>query len=134
MMPKSFLGKGWKFPVQVDPKTGRIKMSEYEEDISEAIRIILATSRGERLMRPNFGCGAQSFVFGLADTTTLKLFETEVSQAITAWEPRVSEIEVKIDFDPDNPGKLLINIQYVVRLTNNLFNLVFPFYLSEGIS
>lgn len=133
-MPKSFLGRGWKFPVQVDPKTGRIKMSEYEEDISEAIRIILSTSRGERLMRPNFGCGAQSFVFGLTDTTTLKLFETEVAQAITAWEPRVSEIEVKIDFDQDTPGRLLINIKYVVRLTNNLFNLVFPFYLSEGIS
>lgn len=133
-MPKSFLGRGWKFPVQVDTKTGRIKMSEYEEDISEAIRIILSTSRGERLMRPNFGCGAQSFAFGLTDTTTLKLFETEVTQAITAWEPRVSEIEVNIHFDPDTTGKLLINIKYVVRQTNNLFNLVFPFYLSEGIS
>lgn len=133
-MPKSFLGRGWKFPVEVDHKTGKIKMSEYEEDISEAIRIILSTSKGERLMRPDFGCGAQSFVFGLTDITTLKLFETEVAQAITAWEPRVRDIQVKIDFDPDTPGKLLINIQYIVRLTNNLFNLVFPFYLSEGVS
>ncbi|GBF34820.1 hypothetical protein DCCM_3940 [Desulfocucumis palustris] len=133
-MPKSFLGRGWKFPVEVDPKTGRIKLSEYEEDISEAIRIILATSKGERVMRPDFGCGVQSFVFGLTDTTTLKLFETEVKQAIMAWEPRVQEVEVKIVFDRDTPGKLLINIQYIVRLTNNLFNLVYPFYLSEGVS
>lgn len=133
-MPKSFLGRGWKFPVEVDPKTGRIMMSEYEDDIAEAIRIILSTSKGERLMRPNFGCGVQSFVFGLTDTTTLKLFETEIRQAIMSWEPRVHEVGINTFFDQENPGKLIINIRYVVRLTNNLFNLVFPFYLSEGMS
>lgn len=120
--------------MQVDSKTGRIMMSEYEEDIAEAIRIILSTSKGERLMRPDFGCGVQSFVFGLTDTTTLKLFETEVLEAIVAWEPRVHNVEVKISFDPDNAAKLLVNIQYVVRATNNLFNQVFPFYLNEGVS
>jgi phage baseplate assembly protein W len=133
-MPKSFLGRGWKFPVEVDPKTGRIMMSEYEDDIAEAIRIILSTSKGERLMRPNFGCGVQSFVFGLTDTTTLKLFETEIRQAIMSWEPRVYEVVINTFFDQDDPGKLIINVRYVVRSTNNLFNLVFPFYLSEGMS
>ena len=56
-MPKSFLGRGWKFPVQIDPATGRVGMSELEQDIKESIYILLATAPGERVMRPDFGCG-----------------------------------------------------------------------------
>lgn len=131
-MAKAFLGRGWKFPVQVDPVTGRIMLSEYEEDISEAIRIILSTSKGERVMRSKFGCGIHGFIFGLTDVTTLRLLESDIKNAIMVWEPRVKEVEVKALFDKENAGKLLINIQYVVRTTNNLFNLVYPFYISEG--
>lgn len=131
-MPGGFLGRGWKFPVRVDTSTGRIMMSEYEEDIAEAIRIILSTSRGERVMRPSFGCGMRDFAFGLTDETTLKLLESSVTEAITAWEPRVGGVDVRIRRDSDNPGKLLIDIHYTVRATNNLYNLVYPFYISEG--
>lgn len=132
VMSKGFLGKGWKFPVQVDPVTGRIMMSEYEEDISEAIRIILSTAKGERVMRPGFGCGIHKYVFGLTDVTSLRLLESDVKDAIILWEPRVDDVEVSVDFDQEKSGKLLINIQYVVRTTNNLFNLVYPFYIYEG--
>ncbi|WP_286725392.1 GPW/gp25 family protein [Pelotomaculum sp. PtaB.Bin117] len=118
--------------MQVDPVTGRIMMSEYEEDISEAIRIILSTAKGERVMRPGFGCDIHKYIFGLTDVTSLRLLESDVKDAIMLWEPRVDDVEVNADFDRENPGKLLINIQYVVRTTNNLFNLVYPFYIYEG--
>lgn len=131
-MAKSFLGRGWKFPIEVDTVTNRIIMSEYEDDIKEAIRIILSTSKGERVMRSNFGCSIHSFIFGLTDVTTLKLIESSVTEAIMIWEPRVDQIETQAIFDQGNPGRLLINISYVVRSTNNLFNLVYPFYISEG--
>lgn len=131
-MAKSFLGRGWKFPIKVDPISGRIMMSEYEEDIAEAIRIILSTLKGERVMRPTFGCGIHSYAFGLTNSTTLKLMESSVKEAIQSWEPRVYQVEVEANPDPADPGKVLIRIAYAIRSTNNLFNIVYPFYISEG--
>ncbi|MFD2124133.1 GPW/gp25 family protein [Paenibacillus xanthanilyticus] len=128
----SFMGRGWKFPIEVDATTGRIKTSGQEEDIAEAIRIILWTSKGERVMRPDFGCGLREFVFETTDETTLRLLESDIQEAIRVWEPRVHEVEVQALRDAEEPGKLLLNISYVVRTTNNLFNQVFPFYLEEG--
>ena len=131
-MSKEFLGKGWKFPVEVDPATGRIKQSYYEEDIAEAIRIIIWTAKGERLMRPDFGCGIERYLFEGNDDTTLRLIEAEIDDAIRKWEPRVHEVQVRAERDRNNPEKLLIHVQYEVRNTNNLFNQVYPFYLYEG--
>ncbi|MFB9275287.1 GPW/gp25 family protein [Cohnella cellulosilytica] len=131
-MSASFLGRGWKFPIAVDATTGRFLLSEGEDDIAEAIRIILMTSRGERVMRPDFGCGLRDFAFGTTDETTLRLLETDITQAITVWEPRVTDVEVTAGLDPSHSGKLSIGISYVVRSTNNLFNQVYPFYLEEG--
>ncbi|MDD4802457.1 MAG: GPW/gp25 family protein [Syntrophomonas sp.] len=130
----SFLGRGWKFPVQVDSVTGRIMMSDGEEDIAEAIRIILMTFKGERVMRPDFGSRLNDFVFGLTDPTTLGVLESDLRNAIMAWEPRVSKVEVQIQSDKSNSEQLWINIDYTVRSTNNLFNLVYPFYINEGTS
>jgi uncharacterized protein len=131
-MSKSFLGRGWKFPVEVDEMTGRVKMVEHEDDIAEAIRIIVWTGKGERMMRPSFGCGLERFLFGSTDDTTLKLMESTVEEAIRAWEPRVYEVKVRAERDGSEPGKILLNVAYAVRSTNNLFNQVYPFYLNEG--
>lgn len=132
-MSKSFLGKGWKFPIEVDEATGRIKMSEYEEDIAEAIRIIIWTAKGERVMRPDFGSGIERYLFEGTDDMTLRLIESEVEEAVRIWEPRVTDIEVKAERDPVDPEKLLLHVKYEVRTTNNLFNQVYPFYLHEGV-
>ena len=131
-MSKEFLGKGWKFPIEVDPATGRIRQSEYEEDIAEAIRIIIWTSKGERIMRPDFGSGIEKYLFESNDDTTLRLIEAEISDAIRLWEPRVHQVEVKVTRDERVSEKLLIHVKYEVRTTNNLFNQVYPYYLYEG--
>ncbi len=131
-MGKEFLGRGWKFPVAVEAATGKISMSEYEEDIKEAIWIILSTSKGERVMRPDFGCGIHDFVFASMNTTTLGLVESSVREALTLWEPRIEVTEVAASPDQNDPGRLVISIKYTVRNTNNQFNLVYPFYLGEG--
>lgn len=129
---KSFLGTGFKFPVQVDPLTGRVKTSSDEEDIEESIRIILGTQPGERPMSPHFGCSINSFVFGTTDYTALTMMQREVVNSLTMWEPRIRDIKVNVISDPNENGVLLIEIGYVVRSTNNPFNLVYPFYISEG--
>lgn len=131
-MSKEFLGRGWKFPIEVDETTGRIKQSEHEDNIAEAIRTIIWTSKGERLMRPDFGCGIDRYLFEINDDTTLRLVEAEVEEAIRMWEPRVHEIEVLAERDANDESKLLLHVKYEVRTTNNLFNQVYPFYLYEG--
>ncbi|HET9530901.1 MAG TPA: GPW/gp25 family protein [Blastocatellia bacterium] len=131
-MANSFLGRGWKFPVGVNPATGRIAMSDAEQDIREAIRIILETAPGERLMRPDFGCGIHDLVFSTISRATLGLFESRLREAIIKWEPRVEIVRVDISTREASNGKLEIELTCRVRETNNEFNLVFPFYLTEG--
>jgi phage baseplate assembly protein W len=130
-MSKEFLGRGWKFPVETD-FNGKIMMSEYEKDIKEAIWIILATSKGERVMRPNFGCGIHDYVFEHLNITTIKMMEDSVREALTLWEPRIELINIQASTEKVNEGKIIISIDYLVRSTNNQFNLVYPFYLREG--
>lgn len=131
-MAREFLGRGWKFPVNVDAATGRISMSEYEQDIKEAMWVILSTAKGERIMRPDFGCGIHDFVFASINTATLALIENSVREALIMSEPRIELTAVTISSDEINNGKLIINIDYRVRTTNNRFNLVYPFYVKEG--
>lgn len=133
-MVKEFLGIGWKFPVKVNNHYGKILMSEYEEDIRESIWIILATSKGERVMRPEFGCGIHDFVFATLSMATVGLVESSVREALIRWEPRIDLDEVKVipAQRTSGEGKLEININYRVRTTNNEFNLVYPFYLQGG--
>jgi len=131
-MAKDFLGVGWKYPVNTDA-TGKIAMSKHEEDIRESILIILGTSRGERMMRPDFGCGIHDLVFAPINTATIGLVESSVRDALTKYEPRIDLINVEVLDDETDVGKLKVNIDYRVRATNNEFNLVYPFYLEGGI-
>jgi phage baseplate assembly protein W len=129
-MEKNFLGAGWKFPVRADHNR-EIAMSRYEEDIREAIWIILGTAKGERVMRPDFGCGIHDLVFAPINTTTISSVENNVREGLLRWEPRIEVIKVEARDDKASEGKLLISIDYRVRITNNRFNLVYPFYLKE---
>ena len=129
---RSFLGTGFSFPVRVDPGTGRVETSSNEDDIREAIRIILGTQPGERPMNPSFGCAIHNFVFGTSDYTSIMLMKNEVENSLIMWEPRIKNIKVDITQSPDSDGVLLIDISCVVRSTNNPFNLVYPFYINEG--
>ena len=128
---KAFLGVGWAFP-PCAAKDGSTEMSLYEQDVHEAIWIILSTDWGERMMRPDFGAGLRSFVFGPLSQTTLQQVQTRVQEALVKWEPRISVEQVKVTIDPGNQGVLLIAITYMVRVTNTLQNLVYPFFLEEG--
>lgn len=130
-MAKDFLGIGWKFPVKVD-ENKQIALSRYEEDIKEAIRIILGTAKGERVMRPDFGCGIHELVFAPINTSTMSLVENTVREALITWEPRIELIKVEVSPEASKEGKLLVSIDYSVRATNVRFNLVYPFYLREG--
>lgn len=133
MNEKSFLGVGWKFPIQIDEVTGRIKTSSYEEDIAEAIKIIIGTSKGERIMDKNFGCNIKDLIFENFNYNTALKIERCVLDALQEWEPRIINVKVKVSQDTVENSKININISYVVRSTNNPYNLVYPYYINEGI-
>jgi phage baseplate assembly protein W len=128
-MHADFLGKGWSFPVAASG--GSIAMAESEESISQAIWIILATAQGERMMRPEFGCGIHNLVFAPNDITTRTRVTNEVREALILWEPRIDVLDVTVE-TKGRGELLLINVHYRVRTTNNLFNMVFPFYLEHS--
>lgn len=130
VLSKDFLGRGWKFPIQVDAQ-GRIALSEYEDNIREAIRIILLTSPGERVMRPEFGAALHDYVFDSMSSTTMGLVQAAIQNALIKWEPRIQVLAVDVEPDPGEIGRLLVNLDYRVRATNTRFNLVFPFYLER---
>jgi phage baseplate assembly protein W len=123
-----FLGNGWAFPFRVNP-SGGIELSRQVRDIEEAIRIILGTAKGERHMRPHFGCGIHDLVFATNNATTAGLVASYVQDALGWWEPRIDVQRVDVETDDDDRNMLMINIQYRIRATNDERNLVYPFYL-----
>lgn len=131
MNEHSFLGNGWSFEVMPDPVTGRIRMCGGEDDIAQAVRLILNTRRGERAMRPDFGCRLCDFAFESFSQSVRSEIIEEIKTALTLHEPRITDIEVMID-DIAPEGRVILDISYVVRATNNPYNLVFPFYIEEG--
>ena len=129
---KRFMGRGFSFPFRVDPATNRIAMISAEQDVEEAIRIILRTNLGERVMLPEFGTSAGDFLFSDDRAERVAALEESVREALEQWEPRITDIEVTADRDGSSKGVLAINIQYTLRVTNNQFNMVYPFYMMEG--
>jgi phage baseplate assembly protein W len=130
-MSTDFLGTGWAFPVRVDD--GTVKTSSYENNIKESIRIILGTAKGERQMRPDFGCGIHELVFARNNRATAGMAAYHVEQALIRWEPRIELIKVGASPDPNTGDRLVVSIEYRVIATNSIFNLVYPFYLTEGV-
>jgi phage baseplate assembly protein W len=127
---KAFLGVGWSFPVK--PVGGRLQYAAYENDVEQAIQIILLTERSERPMLPEFGGGLRSFVFEPNAPLTCRAIERVVQAALTDWEPRIDVARVEVTPDEVQPNLLLINVDYVVRATNSFYNRVYPFYLLEA--
>ncbi len=127
---RAFLGVGWAFPVARDK--GDAAMAQGEEDIAQAIRVILGTNPGERVMRPDFGAGLKQFVFEPASTGTLELIRQRVEESLIDFEPRIEVLSVKVTTRDSGGQQVLIDVSYRVRATNTKHNLVYPFYLDEG--
>ena len=129
-MPGDFLGVGWAFPVRFE--VHRLKRVEYEESIRQSIRLILETARGERVMRPDFGCGLHERVFAVNDSATRGVVADDVREALLQWEPRVEVLDVSATAAGAEDEVLRISIDYRVRSTDNRFNMVYPFYLNRS--
>jgi phage baseplate assembly protein W len=121
------IGIGFAFPMGVDGRGG-LRMTSGPIGIEEDIRIILGTGRGERRMRPEFGCAIHEYVFDPMDATTTGLIRYHVTEALKRWEPRIDLQTVYVRPDAAQDGCLLIEVAYTVRSTGDKRNLVYPFY------
>ena len=126
-----FLGTGWAFPPRVDAR-GRIMLASQERDVEEAIRMILLTPKGQRVMRPDFGCRIHDLAFAPNNATLLGLASYYVEEALNMWEPRIRVEDVSARVDPDAPERILIDVYYRIKATHDRRSLVFPFYRIPG--
>lgn len=127
-MRKSFLGKGLSFPMGVDGQ-GKLRLSEMDANIEQSLMLILGTAPGERVMRPDFGCEIHDYVFHPNNATTASLVSYYTREALVKWEPRVEEVRVRAYSDSLEENLMRVDITYRVIRTNDLKNMVYPFYL-----
>ncbi|MBL7803257.1 MAG: GPW/gp25 family protein [Saprospiraceae bacterium] len=135
MGDQSFLGRGWSFPPEFDPETAEARMVENVEDIRQSLDILLATSLGERVMQPLYGCNMADFQFEPVSNSLLGLLRSQIENAILYHEPRI--IPERIAITPADSfdlieGRLTIEIDYMVARTNSRFNYVYDYYLREA--
>lgn len=128
-MDIDIIGKGFAYPLQINPRGG-IKTSQHAEKIRQSILIILGTQHGERLMRPNFGSNLKRLLFAPNNSATANLTRFYVEESLETWEPRIQLEDIIVTNDNKN-ARLLIDIRYRIKSTNEPGNLVYPFYLQQ---
>jgi phage baseplate assembly protein W len=146
MTNQDFIGSGWRFPIKVNAQ-GRLEWSDGPRRIEDAIWIIIKTALGERLMRPTFGAGVDDFVFQANSEINRVQLAAVIKNALLRWEPRIDLEDVRVvsgwqgnDSSIETldstalDSQVMVTIEYRLRTTNEIFNVVFPFYLEEGVS
>lgn len=128
--PRPFLGQGFRFPLAV--VNGRLALSRGERKIEESIRFILSTARGERLMRPELGCGLHDLVFSPGGPASEIRVADAVREALVLHEPRIDVLELTAESPEGAPNVLLIRVAYRIRENNAVTNLVYPYFITEG--
>lgn len=127
-MAHEFEGRGWRFPITLD-EHGAIAEAREDDKVRQSIELILRTAPGERVMRPEFGCGIHDLVFDTISGAMVGRVASVVAGALATWEPRIDVLSVEPQQDTEDPTRLLIEIKYRIRSSNSRFNLVFPFYV-----
>ncbi len=128
---RDLIGRGFRFPLGVNARHG-IALVDGDEEIREAILLIVRTRKGARPMRPEFGCDIWSVLFSPNDSSSWNLAAYEVRDALSQWEPRIDVNDVVASPDPDDPAVLSIRVDYTIRSTHDERSLVFPFYTIPG--
>jgi phage baseplate assembly protein W len=123
------LGRGIAFPLRLIG--GQVGMNAFDDQVRQSILLILRTAQGERVMRPEFGAGLDGLAFEPMDAVTVGLVQHRVKEALQRFEPRIDVLTVSVEARPGE-GRLDAIIQYRIRRTDSVNNLVYPFYLERG--
>lgn len=129
MADQTYLGTGMKFPPQINPATGRFMTVSEEESVKESIYLILMTQQSERFMRQEFGSHIMQYPFIDTNQTTLSMVSREIQNDILSNEPRVSDVDVRLE-PMGQAGSLLVYIDYELSSSHQTGSMVFPYYMS----
>lgn len=132
MASSSFLGTGWSFPPTFDRTLGQVIMTSDAADIQASLQILLSTRHGERVLLPEYGCDLEPMVFESMSTSFITYVQNLIQTSITNYEPRITLNSVNLVTDQAADGILLVELDYTIKSTNSRFNMVFPYYLTEG--
>lgn len=133
MIRDELIGRGWRFPIRVNARGG-LDWSDGPDRVRDAIWLILSTGVAERIMRPTFGAGVHEYVFHPNTPAIREALADAIRQALVQWEPRIELDAVRVDPVSGEDSQVMASIEYRLRSTNELFNLVYPMYLEEGVS
>jgi phage baseplate assembly protein W len=128
----SFLGKGWGFPPSFSQNGRDVMLVSDQEDIQQSLIILLNTARGERIMREDFGCDLQGFMFEEISRSLVSNITQLITDAVLYYEPRIKLNVVNVDESGQDVGVVLITLDYTVKSNNSRFNMVYPFYINEA--
>ncbi|QSQ23058.1 GPW/gp25 family protein [Pyxidicoccus parkwayensis] len=112
--------------------TGKVEMVEEHASIRQAVLLLLTTTPGERVMRPDYGCELHRLLFSSNDDTTAGLAIHYVRRALERWEPRINVLHLDATRSSDEPHRLDISLEYRVRATGRTERLAYPFSLAGG--
>lgn len=116
MNAANIYGQGISFPPRLGPD-GRIAFSAGPDNIREAIEVTLTTSRGERLMLPDFGGSLRNFLFEPNTTSTRRLVQEDIEKVLGVWEPRITVQSVDVSADPNDARAVVAVVQYQLVAT-----------------
>lgn len=129
MADESFLGTGWSFPPEFGLNGSSVKMVNDETDVEQALRILFSTALEERLYRPEYGCDLRRFMFEEINNDLASQIQEMIVDAIDEYEPRIDLLRIEITESDETSQLLLIQIEYQVKKTNSIRNMVFPLYI-----
>ena len=130
---RAFLGVGLEFPLRITA-AGSFAMAQYEADVEQAVHIILATAKGERVMLPDFGCGMHDLVFSPNTEAQAGAVAANVREALVRYEPRIDVLDIEVTVGGDQGELLLIRVDYRIRSNNAFYNTVYPFFVKDPAS
>jgi len=99
------------FPCRLNGGLGRFRRLTEAEEVAQSVRLILATRKGERPLRPAFGTDLDRFAFEGVNNTTRNLLRREVTAGLLEWEPRITDVQISFDHRPEE-GTLYVQVDY----------------------
>jgi phage baseplate assembly protein W len=84
------------------------------------------------VMLTEFGCGVADLVFEPNSDLAHAAIAADIQQALVTDEPRIDVLGVAVDDGDGEPNVMVVRVDYRVRSSNTVHNLVYPFFIGEG--
>lgn len=99
-----------------NPATDDVTTLVNERAITRSIRNLVTTLRGERFFEPNLGCDVNNLLFeNFLDENSIDVLQSEITQTILQYEPRVKLDPGAVQVTPDVEGSS-ISIRILFRI------------------